>query len=321
MSLQGRLRELGLPEVLQLLAANRKSGVLLLESARVARCAAVHVQQGSVVNATAWNADAAPVTLPARTADDAEAVEAVLHEVLLWRDGTFRFALADERVPVSAPVRIPIEPFLMDAAQRAAIWTRIQDRVPHARVVPALADLQPQQLPLLRLAPAQWEIFTRVDGQRDLVQLAASMGRSLMDVAEQVYDLIGVGMLTVHEGPVARRPAADVTDEDSLFDPAASGVTAPAEFPRRRVAPWAATPVASPAVEPSLSQGEAPSRPARVDAAALCRLGDEAARRGDFAGAMTHWNEALRVPEPFADAPRVREALALTTQLHALLHP
>ena len=36
---------------------------------------------------------------------------------------------------------------------------------------------------------------------------------------------------------------------------------------------------------------------------------------------MTHWNEALRVPEPFADAPRVREALALTTQLHALLHP
>jgi hypothetical protein len=70
-----------------------------------------------------------------------------------------------------------------------------------------------------------------------------------------------------------------------------------------------------------LSQGEAPSRPARVDAASLCRLGDEAARRGDFASAMMHWNEALRVPEPFADAPRVREALALTTQLHALLHP
>jgi hypothetical protein len=53
----------------------------------------------------------------------------------------------------------------------------------------------------------------------------------------------------------------------------------------------------------------------------LCRLGDEAARRGDFADAMTHWTAALRVPEPFVDADRVREAMALTARLHALLHP
>jgi hypothetical protein len=53
----------------------------------------------------------------------------------------------------------------------------------------------------------------------------------------------------------------------------------------------------------------------------LCRLGDEAARRGDFANAMTHWDAALRLPEPFVDAERVREAMALTARLHALLHP
>jgi hypothetical protein len=36
---------------------------------------------------------------------------------------------------------------------------------------------------------------------------------------------------------------------------------------------------------------------------------------------MTHWDAALRLPEPFDDAERVREAMALTARLHALLHP
>ena len=70
----------------------------------------------------------------------------------------------------------------LEAAQRAEVWSRIEDRVPHSRVVPAFVDVEPQQLPLLRLAPAQWEILTRVDGQRDLLMLAESLGRVFKNV-------------------------------------------------------------------------------------------------------------------------------------------
>jgi len=360
MSLEGRLRELGLAEVLQLLALSRKSGVLHLEAALQGRHAAVRFQHGSVVNAVAWNDDEAAGALRARTADEAREVEAVMLDLLLWRDGAFRFAPADDHAPTSASIRLAIEPLLMEAAQRAEVWERIADRVPHSRVVPAFVDVEPQQLPLLRLAPVQWEILTRVDGQRDLLVLAESLGRDLLDVAEQVHGLIGAGLLVLREGPVAPRrnptppamatipapegreiagdlwiPTADHTrhssvpahdasgwsDEDSLFDPVELGVISPEGFPHRRT-PWITSPpVASQAAEPSVSRGETAGIAACVDANSLCRLGDEAARRGDFAGAMTHWNAALRVPEPFADADRVREAIALTARLHALLHP
>ena len=360
MSLEGRLRELGLAEVLQLLALSRKSGVLHLEAALQGRHAAVHFQQGSVVNADTWNEYEAAGALRARAAHEAREVEAVMLDLLLWRDGAFRFAPANEHAPTSASIRLAVEPLLMQAAQQAEVWARIEDRVPHSRVVPAFVDVEPQQLPLLRLAPAQWEILTRVDGQRDLLMLAEALGRDLLEVAEQVHGLIGAGLLVLREGPVAPRrnptppamaaiPApegheiagdlwiptavhtrhsssppdesSDTHDEDSLFDPVELGVISPEGFPRRRT-PWMASPpVASQAAEPSLPRGETVGRTARADAISLCRLGDEAARRGDFTDAMTHWNAALQLPEPFVDAERVREAIALTARLHALLHP
>ncbi len=360
MSLEGRLRELGLAEVLQLLALSRKSGVLYLEAALQGRHAAVHFQQGSVVNAATWNAYEASGALRARAADEAREVEAVMLDLLLWRDGAFRFAPAADRAPTSASIRLPIEPLLMEAAQRAEVWARIADRVPHSRVVPAFVDVEAEQLPLLRLAPVQWEILTRVDGQRDLLMLAASLGRDLLVVAEQIHGLIGAGLLVLREGAVAPRrnptppamaaipapearevagdlwiPSADharhssslpddvsdCPDEDSLFDPVELEVISPEGVPRLRT-PWmASSPVASQAAEPSLPRGETAGIAARADANSLCQLGDEAARRGDFANAMTHWNAALRCPEPFADADRVREAIALTARLHALLHP
>jgi Domain of unknown function (DUF4388) len=360
MSLEGRLRDLGLAEVLQLLAVSRKSGVLRLEATLQDRAAAVHFQHGYVVNAGTWHAHGTLGTLRPRTADEAREVEAVMLDLLLWRDGTFRFSPADQHAPTGASVRLAVEPLLMEAAQRAECWARIENRIPHSRVIPAFVDLEPQQLPLLRLAPAQWEILTRIDGQRDLMMLADSLGRDLLEVAEQVHGLIGAGLLALYEGPVAPRrnptppamaaiptpagreaagdlwiPPATHTqhlsvppdgtslahDEDSLFDPVELGVSSAEGFPGRRTAWMPRTPVALEVAEPSFPRGETAGRAPRAEATALCRLGDEAARRGDFANAMTHWNAALRLPEPLVDADRVREALALTARLHALLHP
>ncbi len=360
MSLEGRLRELGLAEVLQLLSLSRKSGVLHLEAALQGRQAAVHLQRGSVVNAAAWNAYEAVGALRARTSDEAREVEAVVLELLLWRDGVFRFTPSDDPPPDDAVICLAIEPLLMNAVQRAEHWARIEDRVPHARVVPAFVDVDPDQLPFLRLTPVQWEVLTRVDGQRDLLLLAESLGRDPLDVAEQVHGLIGAGLLVLREGPVAPRwnptppamaaipapadrdiagdlwiPTADHTrhsssnpdgepeqlDDDSLFDPVEVGVISPEGFPRR-LTPWIATrPVASRVAEPSMSRGDHAGLVACADANALCRLGDDAARRGDFVDALMHWRGALRLSEKFVDAERVREAIALTVRLQALLHP
>jgi hypothetical protein len=360
-SLEGRLRDLSLTEVLQLLALGRKSGTLHCHAPLQGRQARLVFQQGAIVDAAVTaTADPEPQGHPNRRAGDIRLVEDAVLDVLLWRDGTFRFAPGDTDAPPTG-IRLAVEPILMQGAMRAEVWGRIEARVPHARVIPAFVDIEPQQLPLLRLTPPQWEILTRVDGQRDLMALAEAMQRELTEVAELVHDLIGAGLLTLREGQAAPRrnptppamsaivvpdvapgvalvPGAigathdDVDDfhEDSLFDPVALGatVTPGAAGPEAALPTWSAPtaatvtmPVAPAPVEPSLPREQDRADSPALHGPTLCRHGDELARRGDLVGALAYWNAALRAPVPVADADRIREAAALASRLHALLHP
>jgi hypothetical protein len=366
MSLEGRLRELGLPEVLQLLGLSRKTGTLHLRAQLQGQGAFVRLTQGAIVDAACWrlaDGDRGDEALGLATSANAtRAVEACVLDLLTWRDGDFRFT-PQENVPPASPVRLTIETLLVDAAQRAEGWERLADRIPHAHVVPTFVDVEPQQLPLLRLVPQEWEILTRVDGKRDLSELAAVLGRELLDVAEIVHGLIGAGLLTLQETVTAPRrnptpptgrprvsagPSGDLWiphgddatsagdamhDDDSLFDPVEMGVQTPDGMPRQRTTPYG-TPahstrphsasqmsVANALAETSVPRGDARWPVPDADAVSLCARGDESARRGDLAGALTLWSAALRSEASPADADRIREAIALAARLHALLHP
>lgn len=394
MSLEGRLRELGLPEVLQLLGLSRKTGVLQLRAQVQGRAAFVRMVNGAVVDAAQWRlAERPDGDAPglATASSAARIVEGCVLDLLTWRDGEFRFS-PEEGTPAASPVRIAVDMLLVESAQHAERWEGLNDRIPHAHVVPAFVDVEPQQLPLLRLVPQEWEILTRVDGNRDLTELASVLGRDLLDVAEIVHGLIGSGLLALREAERAPRrnptppigvdrqplpalgktpggspsvpdaavptvgtvpstptPASadlwipartegdaaddDAADEDTLFDPVELGVFTPDGMPRRRTGPRGAaavtamphdhTPerVAPTVAETSLNRGVAEWPMQEMDATSLCGHGDDAARRGDLAGALAFWSAALRSEASHADADRIREAIALAARLHALLHP
>jgi hypothetical protein len=206
MALEGRLRDLALSDVLQLLALGRKSGVLHCHAPLQGRRAQIAFDAGVLIDAEVVNADRVnDLTAPRRRAGDLADMAAAVQDVLLWRDGTFRFAPGERPIHPTS-VRLAVEPLLMEAAVRAEVWQRIEARVPHARVIPTFVDVEPQQLPLLRLTPPQWDLLTRIDGQRDLMALATAMQRALTDVAQLVYELIGAGILALREGqPVPRK--------------------------------------------------------------------------------------------------------------------
>jgi Domain of unknown function (DUF4388) len=395
MSLEGRLRELGLPEVLQLLGLSRKTGVLRLRAQVQGRAGFVRLVNGAVVDASQWrladrpDGDDAPGL--ATTSTSTRVVEGCVLDLLTWRDGDFRFS-PEEGSPAPSPVRIAVDMLLVESAQHAERWEGLNDRIPHAHVVPAFVDVEPQQLPLLRLVPQEWEILTRVDGSRDLTELASVLGRDLLDVAEIVHGLIGSGLLALREAERAPRrnptppigvtpqtapalstaagdtpsaataaisavdtprstplPAStdlwipsrtdgndaddETADEDTLFDPVELGVFTPDGMPRRRTGPRGAVAVtaqphehtservAPTVAETSLNRGLAEWPKQEMDATSLCVHGDDAARRGDLAGALAFWSAALRSEASHADADRIREAIALAARLHALLHP
>jgi hypothetical protein len=299
-TLEGRIRELGLHEVCQLVGLGRKTGTLEIRAPLQDAAASVAFVQGAIVNASIWSAgelkqDAAR---SATTATDAAAIAARVLDLLTWTDGEFRF-LAGTPSAGSSGLRVAIEPLLVEAAQRAALWERVADRIPSARAVPAFVDVESEQLPLLRLAPQEWEILTRVDGRRDLVELARALGRDVVDVAGLVHGLIGHGVLTLRDGVQTRRRHATPPSSAAIPEPIV--------------------------VDPWVPENDAGTPTGQVEA--LCERGDEAARRGDLEAAVECWTAALQQHGPPSDTRsgvdvgRIREAIALAGRLHALLQP
>jgi hypothetical protein len=205
MSLEGTIRDLGLQEVGQLLSLSRKSGVLSVRSALRGARAWIRFADGAIVDAGEGDALVTGASTAPAAAGDRPAVEEAVLEVLAWREGTFAFAPAAVPGAGASRVRIPTDAMLVESARREDAWSRIRDRVPSASAVPSFVDVEPKSLPLLHLVPQEWEVLTRVDGERDLRTLAALLQRDVVEVGEIVHGLVGTGLLTVRDGQAPLR--------------------------------------------------------------------------------------------------------------------
>ncbi|MDQ6612788.1 MAG: DUF4388 domain-containing protein, partial [Gemmatimonadota bacterium] len=329
MGLEGNLRDLHLQEVFQLLAHSRKTGSLQIVARLAGLVARVSFERGAILDAQitglAGAREPGNATAPTR-----QQVQGAALELLTWKEGAFRF-VPGAAVPETG-VRLNTEVILVECARRIETWARIADRIPHARAVPSFVNVESTQLPLLYLAPQQWEVLTCVDGQRDLVLLAQSLNRDLIDVAETIHGLIETGLLTILDGARATRthatppsvpmlqptlaPSTDIwvpargdgpagmmlTDPDgydAVFDPIRVGVITPEGLP--------SLDCESPA--PLSAPGD------------HRKLGDAAALHGDFVEALSQWSACLRNRDCGADADHAREAVALVARLQELLHP
>ena len=147
-------------------------------------------------------------------------IEDAVFELLSWREGTFSFAEGDlAGAPADALVSVPTEKVLMEGARRIDEWSRIETRVPHLGVVPALAPLDAAETPAqLDLRPAEWEVLAEVDGERDLRRIASALRVSEFDVARTVFGLVTTGIVGLHDPAAVRRSRASMGDDtDALF--------------------------------------------------------------------------------------------------------
>jgi tetratricopeptide (TPR) repeat protein len=240
-ALEGPLKELHIQDVFQLLDLGRKSGVLRVTSELRQTAGTVAFERGGVVSATAGDDPepigarlvrlgkiSAPQLEQARAAQQAgdsrrlgdilvadgaitrreldrqlkAQIEEAIFDLLAWSEGYFRFEDgAPSEAIVEAPVRIPTEGLLMEAARRMDEWSRIEDKVPHLRVIPRLPASESASNGRLELAPLEWEVLAAVDGERDLHALAAALGRSEFDIARTAYALSSAGVIVLDSAP------------------------------------------------------------------------------------------------------------------------
>jgi tetratricopeptide (TPR) repeat protein len=239
MALEGPLKEFHIQDVFQLLDLGQKSGVLRVTSELRQTEASVAFDRGGVVAASLGRNPqrfgarlVRSSKISAKDLDRALAmqekgdqrrlgdilvsmgaiarreldrqlkaqIEETILDLLGWKEGHFRFEEgATFEGLVESPVRIPSEALLMESARRLDEWSRIEEKVPHLRVVPKLPAQEAAPNGRLDLAPFEWEVLAAVDGQRDLHALADSLGKSEFDVARTVFTLAAAGVIVLDD--------------------------------------------------------------------------------------------------------------------------
>src|SRR5438876_5705166 len=133
-------------------------------------------------------------------------IEEVVFEMMSWREGCFSVTEGPpDDAPTDGPVRIPTEARLMEGGRRIDEWSRIEGRIPHLGVVPALAPPQEGDSGELDLLPPEWEMLAAIDGQRDVRAIAAALGRSDFEVAKTLFGLESAGVIVLADPGTTKR--------------------------------------------------------------------------------------------------------------------
>ena len=238
MAIEGPLAELSIQDVLQLLELAHKTGVLTVRSDRMNDEAIVHFTRGAIVFAVRRRSTRrlgqlliragkltqreldralelqrtdptrrlAEILLEMGSVSEEELerqlrfqMEETIYEVMPWDEGYFKFEERAEIGDQRLLARVRVESLLMEGARRIDEWTRLESKVPSPEAVPALASVTDREMTPLELRSDEWEVLAEIDGERDVRQIAADLGRSAFDVAKTIYGLVSTGVLEVIE--------------------------------------------------------------------------------------------------------------------------
>jgi len=197
---QGSLRELPLPDVIQLVAVSGKTGSFSLKNA--AESGRIFLRRGQIVHATAGSLIG----------------EQAVYELARWSQGDFNFTPDAETEIVS--IEKSNTNLLMEAARQIDEWKILSKKIGSTRMIPVFA---PQASRVsVSFTPPEWAVITKVDERRSIDEIAAGLGLGAFEVCKVIYGLLTSGVLALHEDlrhlPLDRLKEARSTDLAAVAD-------------------------------------------------------------------------------------------------------
>ncbi len=177
MAFQGSLKELPLPDVIQLVAASEKTGIFLIEDAGGE--GRIFLRRGRIVHAEAGNASG----------------EEAVYAMATWIGGEFRFDTGD--APDAESISKSNTELLIEAARRMDEWRVLEKKIPSTRMVPTFTA--PDRQGGVSFNPKEWRVVQKIDERRDIDEIAAVLEEPALDTAKILYSLITAGLVELSE--------------------------------------------------------------------------------------------------------------------------
>lgn len=177
MAFQGALKELPLPDIIQLVSVSGKTGMFVLESG--SSTGRIYLQDGQIVHAVTG---------------DLSGEEAV-YELAIWQDGEFVFT-AGEAAPEKS-IQKSNTNLLMEAARRIDEWQVLSKKIPSTRLVPVFTDQA--NTTSVSLTPPEWSLICKIDERRSIEEIALALGSSPFEICKLVYGLLTSGLVALRK--------------------------------------------------------------------------------------------------------------------------
>jgi hypothetical protein len=169
MAFQGSLKELPLPDIIQLVSVSGKTGKFTLT--RDGDRGYIFLKNGQMVHAAVA---------------DLEGEEAI-YSLAIWNSGDFQFNPGEEAERQT--ITKSNTNLLMEAARRLDEWRVLSKKIPSVDHVPHLMARENRH-EQVTLNPQEWMVLTRIDGQRSITDIGRAVNMSSFDVAKILYGMI-----------------------------------------------------------------------------------------------------------------------------------
>ena len=252
MAIRGNLREVSLPDVLQLLALGQKTGCLAVSDR--SNLGHVHFDNGNISYASIVNRRdrlgdllvknglVRPAELAAAVEEQASRdgvrlgeiliewgaidrgqlekyirlqIEEAVYTLFTWTQGSFSFEPDQRPEEGSMLVRINPESLLLEGARRVDEWTLIEKRIPSFDLVFSTTDRARDEAGTEDLTREQRVVMGLLDGRRSVREVADESGLIEFDAGKALFGLVQAGFAhpTGRRVPAALREGPDRTQE------------------------------------------------------------------------------------------------------------
>ena len=169
MAFQGSLKELPLPDIIQLVSVSGKTGKFTLS--RDADRGFIYLKNGQMVHASVGDLVG----------------EEAIYALAIWNQGDFQFNPGEE--PERQTITKSNTNLLMEAARRLDEWRVLSKKVPSVDYVPEL-QARENRHEQITLNPQEWTLITRIDGHRSIADIGRALNISSFEVAKILYGMI-----------------------------------------------------------------------------------------------------------------------------------
>ncbi len=177
MTFQGSLKELPLPDIIQLVSVSGKTGVFVLE--HESQKGEIFLKNGEIVHAAVGEVRG----------------EEGVYELAIWQEGDFVFqpgVNTDQHTIKKSNTNL-----LMEAARRIDEWQVLSKRIPSTRRIPTFTSQG--SATSVSFTPREWSVICKIDERRSIEEMALVLGMSPFEVCKLLYGLITAGLVELQE--------------------------------------------------------------------------------------------------------------------------